>query len=106
MALVGPLVLRVLGPHYEAARTALWVLCAAALPSVAAEIWLVTARVRRRTTRPLLAFGLVGAVVVALAAVVARGAGVTDGLTGIALVWLAGQLLLGSAGVVALRRRR
>ena len=103
VALVGPFLLALMGNDYVTARTALWVLCVAAVPSVAAEIWLSVRRVAGRQGLPIVLFGAVGAAVVVCSGLVAGGTDPSAGLARVALVWLAGQVLLG--GIAAARLR-
>ena len=103
VAVVGPLLLSVMGQDYTSARTALWVLCVAAVPSVAAEIWLAVRRVTGRQGLPILIFGVVGAAVVVGAGLVAGGGEPSAGLARVALVWFVGQLVLGTIAAVRLR---
>jgi len=103
VALVGPFLLAVMGDDYVTARSALWVLCVAAVPSVAAEIWLSVRRVAGRQGLPILLFGAVGATVVVCSGLVAGGGDPSAGLARVALVWLAGQVLLGVVAAARLR---
>ena len=103
IAVVGPLLLAVMGHDYTSARTALWVLCVAAVPSVAAEIWLAVRRVTGRQGLPILIFGVVGTAVVVGAGLVAGGGDPSAGLARVALVWFVGQVLLGAVAAVRLR---
>ncbi|MEP6816053.1 MAG: hypothetical protein ABI873_10930, partial [Marmoricola sp.] len=103
VAVLGPVLLLVMGPAYAAARPALWVLCIAAIPSVAAEIWLAVRRVSGRQAIPIALFGVVGVAVVVVSAEVARGNDASTGLLDVALVWLVGQVVLGLVAAIAMR---
>lgn len=106
VAVLGPFLLVVMGHAYVVARPALWVLCIAAMPSVAAEIWLVVRRVSGRQGTPIALFGVVGVAVVVASAKVAQGNDAASGLLHVAVVWLIGQVTLGLVAAVGLRAER
>jgi O-antigen/teichoic acid export membrane protein len=91
VAVVGPLLLHVMGPVYQSATRALWVLCIAVLPTIFSEVWLAACRVRRRWRLPIALYAVVGCSVLGGAMVIAH-----RGIADVAVLWLAAQVVIGS----------
>jgi O-antigen/teichoic acid export membrane protein len=87
---VGPLVLSILGPAYEAAGSGpLRVVALSALPMVVVKVYLATCRSTGRMLEGALVAAFIGAASVILAAIAARDLG----LIGVAWAWLGVQLV-------------
>lgn len=98
VAAVGPLLLWIMGPVYSDATVALWVLSLAVLPTVFSEPWLAVCRVRKRWTRPIVTYVLVGSAVLTGAYELAG-----HGIEWVAVIWLAAQVVVGLVAWWSLR---
>lgn len=94
---LGPVLLAQLGPVYQTATHALWILSAVLLPVMFSETWLALCRVRHQW--------VLAATICALAGLASLGASVVvapAGLTAVAAAWLGGQTLVGLVAVAIL----